>query len=245
MKGDVLNLAEVLKRSVANPAVRRAELMVRLRGFEDYANGKGHTALFYTITTPSKYHRTSGAGLNDKYQDYTPRDAQAYLCDVWARIRAKLKREELNVYGFRVAEPHHDGTPHWHILLFMPADQAKSVSAIIRDYAMQEDGTEAGADKHRFEAVAIKSDKGSATGYIAKYVSKNIDGFGLGRPAMPLLNQQTVFAHGLPAGGFVSFSRLVAHRWVCGVNYGALKLHRMDYLRKPAGQQMPVTGRLI
>ena len=175
--GEVVNLAEVLAGSVANPAIRRAELMVRMRGFEDYANSKNHAAMFYTITTPSKYHRTSGAGLNDKYQDYTPRDAQKYLCDVWAKVRAKLKRDGLNIYGFRVAEPHHDGTPHWHMLLFMCPSQGKRVTAIIQQYAMQEDDHEKGADKHRFEAVNIDSSKGSATGYIAKYVSKNIDGF--------------------------------------------------------------------
>ncbi|MEZ5534416.1 MAG: replication endonuclease [Thiolinea sp.] len=178
-EGDVLNLLDVLKGSVANPAVRRAELMVRMRGFEDYANTQNHVAMFYTITTPSKYHRVSGAGLNDKYQDFTPRDAQRYLCQVWARIRAKLKRDGMNVYGFRVAEPHHDGTPHWHLLLFMEPAHCKAVSAIIRHYALQEDSDEAGAAKHRFEAVAIDSSKGSATGYIAKYVSKNIDGFGM------------------------------------------------------------------
>ena len=175
--GEVVNLAEVLKGSVANPAIRRAELMVRMRGFEDYANSNDHAAVFYTITTPSKYHRTSGAGLNDKYQDYTPRDAQKYLCTVWARIRAKLKRDHLNVYGFRIAEPHSDGTPHHHLLLFMCPAHRERVTEIMQAYALQEDGNEKGADKHRFEAVNIDSSKGSATGYIAKYVSKNIDGF--------------------------------------------------------------------
>ncbi|CAG0902389.1 unnamed protein product [Cyprideis torosa] len=179
-EGEVLNLLDVLKGSVANPAVRRAELMVRMRGFEDYANQQQHTGMFYTITCPSKYHRVSGRGLNDKYQDFTPRDAQQYLCRVWARIRAKLKRDGLNVYGFRVVEPHHDGTPHWHMLLFMEPAHCEAVSAIIRSYALQEDGNEKGAAQHRFEAVAIDPDKGSATGYIAKYISKNIDGAGVG-----------------------------------------------------------------
>ena len=102
--GDTLPMLDVLKGSVANPEVRRAELMVRMRGFEDYAKAEGHTALFYTLTTPSKFHRYSGAGLNPKYQHSTPRQAQAYLCQVWARIRSQLKRDGINVYGFRVIE---------------------------------------------------------------------------------------------------------------------------------------------
>ena len=119
-EGDTLDLLEVLKGSTANPAIRRAELMMRMRGFEDYANSARtcrhvlHHHLHRQNTTA-----VSGAGLNDKYQDTTPRDAQRYLCGVWACIRAKLKRDGLNVYGFRVAEPHHDSCPHWHMLLFM------------------------------------------------------------------------------------------------------------------------------
>ncbi len=178
-EGEVLPLREVLKGSMANPAVRRAELMVRLRGFEDYAAQHGHTAQFYTLTCPSKYHRYSGAQLNPKYADYTPKQGQDYLVSVWACIRAKLKREGLPVYGFRVAEPHADGTPHWHILLFMKPAHLDTVTAILRDYALKEDGDEAGAAQHRFEAVTIDPRQGSATGYLAKYISKNVDGFGL------------------------------------------------------------------
>ncbi len=178
-EGDTLNLLEVLQGSTANPAIRRAELMVRMRGFEDYANTQDHAAMFYTITCPSKFHRVSGGGLNDKYADTTPRDAQRYLCELWACIRAKLKRDGLNVYGFRVAEPHHDGCPHWHLLLFMDQAHSEAVTSIMQSYAMKEDGDEPGAAKHRFEVVAINSEKGSATGYIAKYVAKNIDGFGM------------------------------------------------------------------
>lgn len=34
---------------------------------------------------------------------------------------AALKRWNAPVYGFRVCEAHHDGTPHWHLLLFLCA----------------------------------------------------------------------------------------------------------------------------
>jgi hypothetical protein len=87
------------------------------------------------------------------------------------------------VYGFRIAEPHHDGTPHWHLLLFMRPDYAAGVTAILEHYARELDAAELDSNEARdarFKAVAIDSSRGSAAGYVAKYVAKNLDGFAVG-----------------------------------------------------------------
>ncbi|EPU1201222.1 MULTISPECIES: replication endonuclease [Klebsiella pneumoniae complex] len=181
--GNRISLIEKYDGSVANPAIRRCELMTRIRGFENICNELGYVGEFYTLTAPSKYHATTKAGYrNSKWSGASPSDTQSYLTGLWARIRAKLHREEIRIFGIRVAEPHHDGTPHWHMLMFMLPEDVERVRLIIRDYAWEEDRHELRSDKAkkaRFHAEAIDPEKGSATGYVAKYISKNIDGYAL------------------------------------------------------------------
>ncbi|HGC2887496.1 TPA: replication endonuclease [Escherichia coli] len=181
--GNRISLIEKYDGSVANPAIRRCELMTRIRGFENICNELGYVGEFYTLTAPSKYHATTKAGYrNSKWSGASPADTQNYLTGIWARIRAKLHREDVRIFGIRVAEPHHDGTPHWHMLMFMLPEDVEYVRSIVRKYAWKEDRHELKSDKSkkaRFHAESIDPEKGSATGYVAKYISKNIDGYAL------------------------------------------------------------------
>lgn len=182
-EGNRISLIEKYDGSVANPAIRRCELMNRIRGFEDICNEMGFVGEFYTITAPSRYHATIKTGYrNRKWNGASPAETQRYLCNVWQKVRAKLHREDIRIFGIRVAEPHHDATPHWHMLMFMLPENVDRVRQILRDYACQEESDELTTDKARkarFHAEAIDPDKGSATGYVAKYISKNIDGYAL------------------------------------------------------------------
>ncbi len=73
----------------------------------------------FTITAPSRFHSVhSKGGFVSRWDGNTPQDTQRYLCGVWAKARAAIACG-IHVFGFRVVEPHHDGTPHWHMLLFM------------------------------------------------------------------------------------------------------------------------------
>ncbi|EHK0041995.1 replication endonuclease [Vibrio parahaemolyticus] len=184
--GEEADLWDMVKKSVANPAIRRHELMVRCRGCEDIGNELGLQGLFLTLTTPAKYHNSyKKGGFIGHWNGASPRDAQTYLNNVWQRIRAKLGRKEIRWFGVRVAEPHHDGTPHWHLLIWVKPEDKEAVTEIFVDYATKEDKHELFDKQGKFDHSArcdvgeIDPEKGTATGYIAKYISKNIDGFAM------------------------------------------------------------------
>lgn len=179
--GEALELEQLHKTSMANPTIRRQEFMCRVRGFEEFADSAGHVALFWTLTTPSRFHAQLHHGRenpNWSAERARVRDAQGWLCATWARARAKLHRMGVVFYGVRVAEPHHDGTPHWHALIWVPPHQAETVRREIRALWLTDDGDAPGAQDRRTTCIDIDRSKGSAVGYIAKYIAKNVDGAG-------------------------------------------------------------------
>ena len=212
-EGQVFDLKDLVAKSTANKEIRRAELMTRLRGFDILAELKGYKSEFWTLTCPSRFHPTTQITLpngktktieNAKWVEAgrpTVREAQAYLQGVWSRIRADIARANINWFGFRIAEPHADGCPHWHLIMYAASEhvsqksltidktiniQFGSIAEFAKNQALADSPEESGASKHRFTVEPIKDginpDTGnpySATGYVAKYISKNIDGFGM------------------------------------------------------------------
>jgi hypothetical protein len=182
--GQEYNLADLAALGNGDLGNRRNELMVRMRGFEEVARDRGHVAEFWTFTAPSMYHRMRWikqaykAVENHSWNGADPRQVQEYLQGVWSRIRADLARADIRCYGFRVVEPHHDGTPHWHLFLMFRSDEVERAREIARDHLLRVAPDEPGAKVSRFVAKAGDPSKGGAAAYMAKYVAKNIDGRG-------------------------------------------------------------------
>lgn len=185
--GEILPLDEAAATSLANPEIRRVAMLACVKGLEARATELGLACVFLTITCPSRMHARSGSSgeQNPHYDGTSPRTAQNYLArKVWNAATRKLKRQGIDpgmaYFGLRVVEPHHDETPHWHLLAFVEPRHLAVFLATLRDYALKDSGNEPGAQEHRFKVVHIDPKKGSAVGYVAKYVSKSIDGHGVG-----------------------------------------------------------------
>jgi Bacteriophage replication gene A protein (GPA) len=177
--GEVVPLDQIAARSLSNPALRRGELMLRARGFQEIAESIGHQCLMITLTCPSAFHPWLQSGEpNPRYQGASPREAQRWLNQHWARARAAFKRAKLLYYGFRAAEPHHDATPHWHVVLYASAVDVEKIREITTRVWLKDFADEPGAAEHRVVCKDENPALGSGAAYLAKYVAKNIDGAG-------------------------------------------------------------------
>ncbi|HAO0321306.1 TPA: replication endonuclease [Escherichia coli] len=190
--GERFNLLDFVNNSVSDNEKRRAEMMTRVKGlenlakFDGVAQEQGYTGLFFTITPPSEYHAWLMSGhRNRKYNGASPREAQQYFTGMWRRISSTLRRKGINIFGLRVSEPHHDGTPHWHGVLFVHEEHEKQLREILEDYANRAAHSgRAGGNacirrpgyKSHLEIKRIDEDLGSATAYIAKHIGMNLDG---------------------------------------------------------------------
>ncbi|RUQ09922.1 replication endonuclease [Aeromonas dhakensis] len=209
-----ISLEDAVKASIANPENRRHELIVRARGFSDVADELGYVGLFFTWTAPSRFHpwktvRASQTGgpnsteENPKHDGSSPRDSQHYISELWKRCRSALDRnlakqgeflvaDPIDYFGFRVVEPHHDGTPHWHLLIWVKPEHQHRLIGILQRYALSHDKGDLERKRHpdskkpysditpRFDWKVMDKEKGGAVGYIVKYIAKNIDGYRVG-----------------------------------------------------------------
>lgn len=201
--GEALPLDDLIASSQANPTMRRMAMMARIRGIEAHATARGDKALFVTVTAPSRMHPRHESGqANGKHDGTTPRQAQTYLHGVWRNAMRRAAHLGLRVYGLRTVEPHHDGCPHWHVLLFTRPSDIEALLQTLRACALADSPNEPGADMHRFTAERIDPAKGSAAGYVAKYVAKSIDGHALDSDTESDDDGQTA------AGRIVAWARL-------------------------------------
>ncbi len=166
--GQSFSLKECIVSSNHNPQRYYGEIQNRINTLEREAINAGLTPVFLTMTLPSKFHemKTLNGKLvsNPKYNGSTPKEAVKILTKQFAKLRQDRSLKELTkaqrMY-YRVNEPHKDGTPHTHILLFIPKDQIKRVET---------------AFKRLFLQVGNKFEKNikSASSYIMKYINKTL-----------------------------------------------------------------------
>ena len=145
-----------------------SEVQNRVNTLTGEAERKGLVPIFMTITLPSKYHpfmlRNKKLVINPKFDGTPPREAVKALTKRFARLRndrALRDIEKDNRMYFRVNEPHQSGTPHTHILYYVPKESIKRVISAFRRLFPQK-----GND--------IQSNLRNAVAYVMKYINKTL-----------------------------------------------------------------------
>lgn len=146
-----------------------AETLTRCKGIEDLAAKRGYDQeVMVTVTLPSEFHpmSTNAAGARYENPNFDPsltvRAGQAWLMNRWARFRAKMGRREIETFFFRSAQPHLDGTPHWHISMYLPKDKMDLVEHHIRLLF------QTGKEEHQVDFARKK--KGDGVAYVSRHL---------------------------------------------------------------------------
>lgn len=169
--GNTFSLQECIISSNHNPQRYYAEIQNRIDTLQREAQNANLTPVFLTITLPSEFHPMKQKSeydttlvKNPKYNGIEPREATKILTKMWAKLRQDRSLKDLpknkRMY-YRVNEPHKDGTPHSHILLFIPADRIDKVEKAFNRFYFQE------ANKFVKYIQNAKS-------YIMKYINKTL-----------------------------------------------------------------------
>ena len=108
---------------------RLAALYAQTLGLDELADRRGLLPVFITMTLPPQHHPNPQhgqpyAGL--EWEDAPcPGETDAAMGGLWRLLRARLAANDIDLLGLRVVEPHQDGCPHLHALLYLQ-DEAQA-----------------------------------------------------------------------------------------------------------------------
>lgn len=163
-------LKDIIISANHNPHRYHAEIQNKIDCLEKKAKEFNLVPIFMTLTLPSEYHKmktdrvTKELVYNSKYNGMTPKESVKVLTSMLAKLRHDRSLKELSKNQrvfYRVNEPHKDGTPHTHILLFIPKDRIQRVKT---------------AFNRLFDSKAndIQTDIQNAKAYVMKYINKTL-----------------------------------------------------------------------
>jgi len=159
-----------LANCIRTPDAQFAELYTLIRGQESYFASMDYAVIFATFTAPAKFHPNPTHGAKS-WDGSNQTETHNWLTETWKRSRYALKHRGIRLEGFRVTEPHMDGTEHWHVLIYTPLKHLDTIKSVLLRYF-----------GHSEHAVTFKTDfpkmsekgKATAAGYMLKYIIKTV-----------------------------------------------------------------------
>lgn len=184
-KSIVINDKKVDLLSFANTAQKKvSELYAKIKGLQNHADDLGYDWAFVTLTASPSAHANPVKGRRSWNRE-SAKSAQKELSDKWAAFGKELANlgypmKNGSLFGLRVVEPHQDGTPHWHMVIFYDSEISDLIKALFHKHFVQGDSLPHVPEcPHSMKFVeGLPSDKAgsegvaSAASYAFKYIVK-------------------------------------------------------------------------
>lgn len=143
------------------------ETYTLVRGLESYATASGLTWAFLTLTAPPRMHPNPDNG-HSTWDGTTPDEAHKWIHNAYRDAESRLRTTHgIVISGMRAVEPHLDGCPHHHVLIFARPEDMATIEAVFRQ---QPEWRSAPGLVWR-----LNDGTASAASYCFKYISKTIN----------------------------------------------------------------------
>lgn len=165
------NLLDSSMSANVNPKKYFAEVNNRVNSLFKYSDMLNLYPVFLTVTCPPRFHSNSNS-----YDGSSVKESVKYLSTRWASfLRLKIFKNIKNAVNhnmiyIRVLEPHKDGTPHCHVLMFIPKNFILPVKKVFKRH-FSSDGATRNANNEAFK-YTWSGHAGGAIAYILKYINK-------------------------------------------------------------------------
>ncbi|EIV1736988.1 replication endonuclease [Vibrio parahaemolyticus] len=167
---------------------KAAEAYLEMLGMEEKAEELGYKFLFITPTCPPEYHSNSTKGKKSKWKYKSAKEGNDYLNGQWRKLGKSFDKKlgkglrfgvkNGGAFGKKVVEPHKDGCPHWHLILFCKPSQIEGYKKLFMHFFSRKS-----SNGKRFGCEIIEQGKdingnkinkklASPASYILKYMQK-------------------------------------------------------------------------
>lgn len=141
-------------------------------GMRDRAKKIGFVPIFITATLPPRYHlNPSKSGGDRRDVRLSPSTAAKELSARWHRALCLMRHHDIRPFGIRVVEPHEDGCPHLHGLLWCEPNHRAAIEAILRRSFPADGGSaDAALQIKRWETRESREGRRAIAGDPASYI---------------------------------------------------------------------------
>ena len=172
--GKTVPMSEIMANS---QKAALARLYSMTKGMDGVAVRQGWAAVFVSVTLPPEFHPNPSKGNNSYDPRLSPKHADTELKDRLKRLRSRMNKACIPSFGTRIAEPHKDGCPHGHLVLYMPQADIPRLKAMLKDlWPDPSDGQEDEEEKRiATKCVTIDRARAAPTTYLFKYLVKSMN----------------------------------------------------------------------